>query len=89
MQDPKQDCLVVSGEPFCGDACTGNIPNECSGTATCSGTDDNGKKYCLAPSGGGCTDDASCNGFGKCVNKVCVCEKASDCTKAGFTACAL
>jgi hypothetical protein len=85
--DPAQDCLALSGFKTCVDACAKD--GDCKAPATCSGLDDNGKKYCLAPSGGGCTDDASCSGFGKCVNKVCVCESATDCTKAGFTACAL
>ena len=89
MLDPSQGCLVLSGQHICGETCTVGDP-KCSGAGTsCSGTDDLGTTYCLSAGGGGCTDDASCSGFGKCVNKVCVCEKSADCTKAGFTACAL
>jgi hypothetical protein len=84
--DPKQDCLTQSGSKTCSTTCVAD--GDCLAPSTCSGLDDNGKKYCLA-SGGGCANDAACSGFGKCVNKVCVCEKASDCTKPGFTACAL
>lgn len=84
----NQDCLVLSGQHICGDTCTEDKDCTAAGT-TCSGKDDTGKKYCLSAGGGGCSDDASCSGFGKCVNKLCVCEKAADCTKAGFTACAL
>ena len=84
----NQDCLALSGQHICGDTCTEN--KDCTTVgATCSGADDQGKKYCLSAGGGGCSDDASCSGLGKCVNKVCVCEKSADCTKAGFTACAL
>lgn len=84
--DPKQDCLAEQGFNSCATTCVND--GDCLAPATCSGVDDNNKKYCLS-SGGGCANDAACNGFGKCVNKVCACEKASDCTKPGFTACAL
>jgi hypothetical protein len=84
--DPTQDCLALSGFNSCSSTCVND--GDCSAPATCSGVDDNGKKYCLS-SGGGCVDDASCSGFGKCVNKVCVCQKDADCTKPGFTKCAL
>jgi hypothetical protein len=86
MQDPTQDCLALSGFNTCGTTCASD--GQCTAPATCSGVDDNGKKYCLS-SGGGCVSDAACGGFGKCVNKVCVCQKDADCTKTGFTKCAL
>ncbi len=85
-QDPKQDCLTLSGFKSCSNTCASD--GECTAPATCSGMDDNGKKYCLS-SGGGCANDAACAGFGKCVDKVCVCQKDADCTKAGFNKCAL
>jgi hypothetical protein len=87
MQDPTQDCLALSGFNTCGNTCSSD--GQCTAPATCSGVDDNGKKYCLSSGGGGCADDVACGGFGKCVNKVCVCQKDADCTKPGFTKCAL
>lgn len=84
--DPTQECLVLPGFNACSATCKSD--GECTAPATCSGVDNNGKKYCLS-SGGGCTDDASCGGLGKCVNKVCACASTADCTKPGFTACAL
>ncbi|MFO0568636.1 MAG: hypothetical protein U0263_23445 [Polyangiaceae bacterium] len=84
--NPKLDCLSLSGFHACGFGCSSDT--DCSPPLTCIGLDDNGKKYCLAK-GNGCSDDASCGGYGKCVDKVCVCYSDVDCTKTGFTKCAL
>jgi hypothetical protein len=86
MQDPTQDCLALSGFNACVNPCA--TDGDCTAPSTCSGVDDNNKKYCLS-SGGGCANDAACGGFGICLNKVCVCQKDADCTKSGFTKCAL
>jgi hypothetical protein len=83
--NPKLDCFSLSGFDDCAFACASDA--DCTAPLTCSGVDDNNKKFCLS-AGGGCTDDASCNGLGKCVNKVCVCDVDNDCTKPGFTKCA-
>jgi hypothetical protein len=85
--DPTQECLVLPGFNACSATCKND--GECMAPATCSGVDANGKKYCFSNGGGGCADDAACGGLGKCVNKVCVCASTADCTKPGFTACAL
>lgn len=86
MLNPKLDCFTLSGTHSCALACM--VDGDCTAPLTCSGMDDNGKKYCLASGGSGCTDDASCAGLGKCVNKVCVCDSDAECTKSGFTKCA-
>jgi hypothetical protein len=83
--DPDYDCFSLGGFEDCLTACASDT--DCPAPQTCSGVDDNNKKFCLV-AGGGCTDDASCSGFGKCVDKVCVCEDSNDCTKPGFTQCA-
>ncbi|MBK8996242.1 MAG: hypothetical protein IPM35_10920 [Myxococcales bacterium] len=84
--NPKLDCFSLSGFHSCALTCSADT--DCTSPLTCSGLDDNNKKFCLAK-GSGCSDDASCNGYGKCVEKVCVCYADADCTKAGFTKCAL
>lgn len=85
-QNPKLDCFSLSGFKSCGLTCS--TDTDCTLPLTCSGLDDNNAKFCLAQ-GSGCSDDASCNGYGKCVGKLCVCYADTDCTKAGFTKCAL
>lgn len=85
-ESPKLDCVTLSGTKSCAFACTMDV--ECNQPQTCSGKDDNGKKFCLAM-GSGCKDDAFCKGLGigKCVAGVCSCDVDSDCTKAGYTKC--
>lgn len=84
--DPDQGCFTISGFSSCLVACS--TDGDCTAPLTCAGVDDNGAKYCKAPSSG-CTIDADCAGFGKCVNKVCICEADADCTFQGYTKCAL
>lgn len=84
--NPNLDCLTFSGQKSCVFDCA--LDGDCMAPLTCTGVDDDGKKYCVF-SGGGCTDDTSCGGFGKCVDKVCVCSSDTDCTVAGYEKCAL
>lgn len=83
---PDLDCFNLSDFHACGEGCL--LDGDCGAAQTCTGVDDDGKKYCELPSGG-CTDDVACSGLGKCVNKVCVCENNADCSKPGLTKCAL
>jgi hypothetical protein len=84
--NPKTDCMETDGFASCGLSCASD--DDCQAPQTCSGTDDHGKKFCLAK-GTGCSDDDSCHGYGKCVDKLCVCESALDCDSRVFSACAL
>ena len=87
-ESPKLDCFALSGTNSCAFACA--LDTDCNAPQTCSGKDDNGKKFCLAM-GSGCKDDAFCKGLGigKCVAGVCSCAADSDCTKAGFSKCSM
>ncbi len=85
--NPKLDCLVLSGTHDCAFPCIAD--GDCMMPLKCVGADDNGTKFCLATGGSGCSDDSSCQGLGKCINKVCVCASDMDCTKSGYTNCAL
>jgi hypothetical protein len=84
--DPAYDCFDLAGFHACGKACAGDV--DCGAPQQCTGADSDGKKFCELP-GGGCQDDASCGGLGKCVDHKCICESDADCTKPGFTKCAL
>ena len=84
--NPNLDCFALSGFNSCGFKC--DVDADCAAPLTCTGSDDNGKTFCLF-AGDGCTNDASCNGFGSCVDKLCVCTSDAECTAAGFTECAL
>lgn len=85
-ESPKLDCFALSGTNSCAFACA--VDGNCNAPQTCSGKDDNGKKFCLAM-GSGCKDDAFCKGLGigKCVVGVCSCAADADCTKPGFAKC--
>lgn len=85
-ESPKLDCFALSGTNSCAFACA--VDGDCKAPQTCSGKDDNGKKFCLAM-GSGCKDDAFCKGLGigKCVTGVCSCAADADCTKPGFAKC--
>jgi hypothetical protein len=85
-ESPKLDCFALSGTNSCAFACA--VDGDCNAPQTCSGKDDNGKKFCLAM-GSGCKDDAFCKnlGIGKCVAGVCSCAADADCTKPGFSKC--
>lgn len=85
-ESPKLDCFALSGTNSCAFACS--LDGDCNAPQTCSGKDDNGKKFCLAM-GSGCKDDAFCKGLGigKCVAGVCSCAADADCTKPGFAKC--
>ena len=75
---PLYDCLPVNGFNSCGLPCTTN--GECTPT-TCSGTDDNGNKFCKSePMPFVCRDSLECNGLGICETGSCVCHQDGDCT---------
>jgi hypothetical protein len=86
-QNPKLDCVTLGGASDCAFGCS--TDGDCNAPLTCTGKDDNGKKYCVSM-GGGCPDDAFCKGIGlgKCVKGVCSCEQDADCTSPGYTKCA-
>ena len=85
-EGPKLDCFALGGANSCAFGCA--LDSDCNLPLTCTGKDDNGKKFCLS-AGSGCKDDAFCKGLGlgKCVASVCSCEADTDCTKVGFTKC--
>jgi hypothetical protein len=85
-QNPKLDCFNIEGVKSCAFACA--TDPDCTMPLTCIGKDNDGKKYCLAK-GSGCMSTPECGGLGQCKGGVCVCETSADCTKSGFTACAL
>lgn len=73
-------CVPVGGQRQCVLPCSTEM-DECPGTSTCIGTDDNGDHFCRAMSKPfTCTEDEECAGFGRCVDGDCKCTiGASEC----------
>lgn len=82
-------CLTISTNKACQKTCTTDADCDML-MLKCTGTDDNGMKYCSAPTmSSGCKADADCMGYGKCntTSGACECSADGDCTGAGVDKC--